>query len=158
MGSLGQDSSSTLVVRGCLHVLRAGLVRDNVFTLLVLSTQTPRPFPSPYWSNRSPCKYGGRYGCSLERLACDRDLLLAYIVGGKTEPSLHVPETHHWAINIYEDLVGSDGFYHNYICGMRNQRFTSCSSLHALFSLGGGAFFAQFFQNYPAEAATNRFR
>jgi hypothetical protein len=42
MGSLGQDSSSTLVVRGCLHVLRAGLVRDNLFTLLVLSSQTPR--------------------------------------------------------------------------------------------------------------------
>jgi hypothetical protein len=36
--------------------------------------------------------------------------------------------------------------------------FTSCSSLHALFSPGGEALFAQFFQNYPAEAATNRLR
>jgi hypothetical protein len=44
-------------------------------------------------------------------------------VGGKTEPSPHDPETHRWAINIYEDLVRSDGFYHNYIWRMRNQRF-----------------------------------
>jgi hypothetical protein len=100
-----------------------GLASFATTCSLILSSQTPRHFPSPYWSNRSLCKYGGGYDCSLERLACDRDLLLVNIMGGKTEPSLHVPETHHWAINIYEDLVGSDGFYHNYICGMRNQRF-----------------------------------
>lgn len=158
MGSLGQNSSSTLVVRGCLHVPSCfGLASFATTCSLYLSY-----LPKLHDLSQVPTGQIEVYvSMGADMVAVLKGLLVIEMFFWSTL----------WAVKLsllcmFQKLTiglstytkiwwGVMAFTIITFVGCVISAFTSCSSLHALFNPGGEALFAQFFQNDSAEAATN---